>query len=412
MTGSALRQEIDIKDSLKFQAPPRSEPRAEVRVDRIQGRSGFRDLRQSWDSLLDESAADNMFLTWEWLYSWFEHLRRDEELAIFRLSCGSETIGLLPLLLRSRLADRALGVRSADFLGMRAAGSDYLDAIIRRGWEERALKALDGITENRRLVIRVGRAKADDSFIARWSTRLQQRGWRVSTSAAGVCPHIPLAGHTWESYLQSTGKQHRYTVQRKLRNIAKTFEVRFERATSEMERRRALSLLIAMHNLRWDERGGSSAFCTPALAAFHDEFTRLALARGWLRLFTLRLNGRPAAALYGLCYKRVFYFYQSGLDPAYAKHSVGLVLMAMSIQSAIGEGCQEYDFLHGDEAYKFHWAPSVRRISHFLISPPGAAGEIYQQANVFSHRARLFARRRLPKSWADSIAAGLRRFNG
>ena len=207
------------------------------------------------------------------------------------------------------------------------------------------------------------------------------------------------------------GRQHRYTVQRKMRNLSKTFDMRLDQVTTETQRQQALPLLIAMHNLRWEERGGSSAFCTPSLVAFHEEFTRLALARGWLRLFTLRLDGKPAGSLYGLRYKRVFYFYQSGLDPAYAKHSVGLVAMALSIQSAIDEGAEEYDLLHGDEAYKFHWAPRVREVGKFLISPPGLAGAIYQRASRFDRQARLFARRALPRTWADSIARGLRAWN-
>jgi len=55
----------------------------------------------------------------------------------------------------------------------------------------------------------------------------------------------------------------------------------------------------------------------------------LALARDWLRLFVLRFDGKPAASLYGFRYNGVFYFYQSGFDPVYGKHSVGLVTMAL-----------------------------------------------------------------------------------
>src|SRR5207245_43184 len=78
--------------------------------------------------------------------------------------------------------------------------------------------------------------------------------------------------------------------------------------------------------------------------------------RGWLRLSELRLDGRPAASLYGFRYRDTFSFYQSGFDPAYARDSVGLVTMGLAIRSAIEEGAAEYDLLHGDEAYKFQWA--------------------------------------------------------
>ena len=47
---------------------------------------------------------------------------------------------------------------------------------------------------------------------------------------------------------------------------------------------------------------------------FHAEFSQLALERGWLRLFVLRLDGEPAAATYSFCYRGHFYYYQAGLD--------------------------------------------------------------------------------------------------
>ena len=93
----------------------------------------------------------------------------------------------------------------------------------------------------------------------------------------------------------------------------------------------------------------------------------MALARDWLRLFVLRLDGKPAASLYGINYNGVFYFYQSGFDPDYGNHSVGLVTMALAIKAAIEEGAEEYDLLHGDERYKFHWAQELREIDELVV---------------------------------------------
>src|SRR5439155_184650 len=81
----------------------------------------------------------------------------------------------------------------------------------------------------------------------------------------------------------------------------------------------------------------------------YDDVSRSGLELGWLRLFILRLDGRPAAALHGYQYGGVFSFYQAGFDPAFAKQSVGLVTMALAIKSAIEEGADEYDLLHGAE---------------------------------------------------------------
>ena len=114
------------------------------------------------------------------------------------------------------------------------------------------------------------------------------------------------------------------------------------------------------------------------MISFHEEFSRLALERGWLRLYVLWLNGRPAAS-YGFKYGPVFYFYQSGLDPEFEKQSVGLVTMGLAIRKAIEEGVEEYDLLHGDEPYKFLWSRQVRELTRLELYPPQMRGFICRQ---------------------------------
>ena len=57
----------------------------------------------------------------------------------------------------------------------------------------------------------------------------------------------------------------------------------------------------------------------------------------------------PAAALYGFAYGGRFHFYQAGFDEGFARLSVGLVTIGLTIQQAFTEALDEYDFLHGAE---------------------------------------------------------------
>src|SRR2546427_4482076 len=45
-------------------------------------RSGFEKLREEWNELLQASASNCLFLTWEWLYTWWKHLSEDRRLFI------------------------------------------------------------------------------------------------------------------------------------------------------------------------------------------------------------------------------------------------------------------------------------------------------------------------------------------
>ena len=52
-----------------------------------------------------------------------------------------------------------------------------------------------------------------------------------------------------------------------------------------------LGALAAYHASRYEGRGGSTAFRTAAVRAFHEAATQDALERGWLRTYALRLDG-------------------------------------------------------------------------------------------------------------------------
>ena len=112
-----------------------------------------------------------------------------------------------------------------------------------------------------------------------------------------------------------------------------------------------LDTLFALHRARWGATPSDFAD-TP----FHRELAREALARGWLRLWLLELDGRPVAAWHGFQVGSVCSYYQAGRDPALDRHSVGFLLMASSIRAAIEEGATEYRLGRGDETFKSRFA--------------------------------------------------------
>src|SRR5213595_2561030 len=194
-------------------------------------------------------------------------------------------------------------------------------------------------------------------------------------------------------------------------NLTKKFSVRLEPASSEPQRREFMVHLVRLHNLRWQNLGGSDALHTADLVAFHDEVSRVTLERGWLRLFVLWLDGQPVASLYGFRYGRTFYFVQTGFDPAYGRHAVGLITVGLTIKSAIAEGAEEYDFLRGDEAYKFRWAREVRHLATLEVYPRGAPELLYRRTQRLTAVAKRIARQTLPRTVIDRvIAARQRRF--
>ena len=352
----------------------------EIRATRVDSASRFTELRSAWDSLLQSSDAASPFLTWEWLHSWWKHLGGSARLRMLTAGADHRLIAIAPF----RVTTGVARMRCLDLLGTGEAGSDYLDLITRSGFHAEGLDAIERFVVAQNMALRLTHLSSSAAAIG-LANRLHRRHWTQVTTPGGICPYIPLAGHTWDSYLATLGASHRANVRRRLRALDQKFDVRFEQVTANHDRREALERLTQYHQRRFEASG--TAFRTASLCAFHDEATSRFLERGWLRMFVLRVNGAPAAIMYGVLYNRTFYFYQHGFDDSYQQHSIGLVLMALSIRAAIEEGAAEFDMLWGTEPYKFLWARHVRELRNLHLFPPHLGGQL--------HRGLFYARRRL-----------------
>ncbi len=350
----------------------------------------FSQSRAEWNELLSASAANSPFLTWEWLHPWWTHLAGASRLRLVTLRSEQTLLAVAPL----RVSRGHLPFQQLEFLGTGYAGSDYLDVIVRRGVEQEGLLVLAD------RLARDGRAMflhnvSTNALALDLASTLQHAGWSAWTRQHAVCMCIPLAGHTWDSYLATLGSAHRANVRRRIRAIERDFTVRFEAVRTERERADALAALIVQHEARWGSR--STAFCTPELRAFHDDVTRLALQAGWLRLYTLRLNDAIAAVMYGFSYDRRFYFFQHAFDAAYQQYSLGLALMGLTIRAAIEEGTSEFDMLYGNESYKSLWAPAQRTLAQVRLFPPHLAGTLHRKTVEAERTVRALVRRVMPR---------------
>ena len=378
-----------------------------VEIEKLETAGQFERLAGEWTDLLAASPSDCLFLTWEWLFTWWKRLSGGRRLSILAVRAQGELVALAPLAWRPRRLEKFLSMGALEFLGTGTVGSDYLDLIVRSGHATPAIRALAGSLVEAGTAIRFAQVLPDAPNPVAFADELGRRQWAIRSTKTDVCPFIDLTGHTWDSYLDDLGSAHRYNFRRRFRNLERLGRVRFTRVETEADRATALRELVALHQMRWQPRGGSSAFDRPTLVDFHDELSALALARGWLRLFTLRLDDVAVAAVYGFRYRDTFSFYQSGFDPRLGRASVGLLAVGLSIKAAVEEGAREYDFLHGDEAYKFHWARRTREIGRLELYPPHVRGRLYRRAIETSRAARRTARRILPDAVAQRLAVGL-----
>jgi len=368
-----------------------------MNIEVVEDAKAFEDLRAEWNSLLRASISDSVFLTHQWLSSWWRHLSDGRRLSVLLARENGNLIGILPVACRPPQYARMMPTM-LEFLGSGVIGSDYLDLIAKQGREADVSSAFAAYIHGRGTMLQFSQLRTGSCVVSQLVKGLQDYQWTAVHTKLNICPYIDLTSLTWDGYLANLGSSVRKNINRYLRLLPSTFEMRVACANAVSEVDDALDILIDLHRKRWGTTGLSEAFQTTDVITFHREFARLAAAEGWLRILVLWLNGKPAASLYGLRYGPTFYFYQSGFDPAFSKHSVGVATMGLAIKTAIEEGALEYDFLHGDEEYKFHWARATRDLGRMEVFPPQARARLFRHAIHMNRAARRMARRVLSKT--------------
>ena len=312
----------------------------------------FSALELPWKTLAATSERATLFQTWEWSAAWWQHNRRGKRLLALVCEENGVCVGLAPFF-------NVAGVLRLVGTG----GSDYLDLLTLPGHEaEVAAAVASWLVSNKKWLW------ADLQQLAPDAVALGLPG--AACWPGETCPYLPLAS-TYEAFLKTLGKKLRQNIGYYERSMAKTHTLELRLAT-QGTLADDLSAFFTLHQLRWRGRWMPGAFASHAARAFHTDAARSLLESGNLRLHTLRLDRKPVAALYCFHKGSTTYYYLGGFDPALSKLSPGTVLTAKAIQHAIeADGATTFDFLRGDEGYKYRWGAQDRYNQRISLTPPG-----------------------------------------
>jgi hypothetical protein len=98
-----------------------------------------------------------------------------------------------------------------------------------------------------------------------------------------------------------------------------------------------------------------AAFLTPPMCEQMHLSCRAAFENGWLQLAFLEADGRKAGAYLNFDYLNRIWVYNSGFDRHFMDLSVGWVLLGHLLQWANENKRTEFDFMRGDEEYKYRF---------------------------------------------------------
>src|SRR5207249_3171661 len=107
-----------------------------IEVKVIERESDFVALKDEWNGLLARSTANTIFLTWEWLYSWWEHFQIGRRLAIRLVYDDDQLVGIAPFYYEAARIKGIIPLKSLQWLGTGEVGSDYLNVICEPIYED------------------------------------------------------------------------------------------------------------------------------------------------------------------------------------------------------------------------------------------------------------------------------------
>ncbi|XXX79932.1 GNAT family N-acetyltransferase [Sorangium sp. So ce134] len=299
-------------------------------------------LREPWSALWQRCPAAATFQRPEWLLPWCRELGPEEVLSLAFWS-EATLVGLAPLAIHHYRGERLVALLGAGI-------TDYNDVLAAPGYERAVAEAVLAFLDERADAWDVA-----DFHDLRGSSPLfaaeAPPGWSDEVEKHEACPAVMLPEGAGPDDLFSPGMRARVSRARKRLARAGALRVDVADAASVDE---LLDALFANHRARWISRGEGGVL-DEALRPFHRAVARELCARGALRLFGLRLDGRIIASLYGLVERGGLASYITGFDPEFAWYSPGLVMLASAIEHAAREGARTVDFLRGREPYKYEW---------------------------------------------------------
>lgn len=308
----------------------------------------FEDLRDEWNDLLRRAPIDCVFFTWEWHKTWWDAYQPGE-LLILVCREGSRLFGIAPL-----FVTEASACRTAQIIGC-VDVTDYLDFIVDADHLQDVFSAFaDYLASNRDAldVLDLCNIPHDSPTYKILPDLLRGRGFATVAEQQEVCPVIELPDE-WADYLLMLDKKQRHEIRRKLRRIhgidsdVDWYIVNghhdLDAEIDQFIRLMAASDLEKKVFLRDDGN-----------MRFFKNIVPLAQERGWLQMNFLTVGEERAAGYLNFVYGESVMVYNSGLNhQQFGQLSPGIVLLAYNIQYAIKHGYRKYDFLRGDEDYKY-----------------------------------------------------------
>lgn len=325
------------------------------------------ELEKDWEYIFEKSGTNNIFTSWEWCSLWWKHYGKNQKLLVLVIKDGAEIIGIAPLMV-SKGNYSTLWRPVVSFWGGELA--DYMDFLILRDNKEVISVIINFFMKHDDWGMidfkRIPESSPNLIPIRECAAGLKYPyNFRVSC----VSPIVKIK-KDWDDYYKSISKGLRQDIRTGYNKFKLTGDIEFE--TYNIPSPKALlDDLFELHRKRQDYKLGQSLFeLQDNLGFFYDlafAFSRI----GWADISVLKTTNRIVSAVFALKYKGIFYYWIPVFAPEFIKYSPGKIHIHALLKNCFEQNYEIFDFMRGDEEYKFKWANHISNNYEFKIYSNG-----------------------------------------
>ena len=317
--------------------------------------TSFDGIADEWSSFLSRCVVNTPFQTPQWQRAWLRELGNCEPPCLLRFVDDGQVLGMASL--------RASG-GSITFVGDEDV-CDYNDFLVPKEKESPFYEAfIEYLGQREWNTLRLYSLAQNSPTLAHLPDLARSRGYDVEISQKEVSPGKMLP-KTWDDYLASLTKKDRHELRRKLRRLDSAEEVSWYGLTELDDVEKGMDDFLELLKMSKEDK---HRFLTPERERFFRAIAAELGEMGMLSLYFMEMGGKRVASALTFDYGSSRMLYNSGYNPEYGYYSVGLLLNALTLKSAIEEGKAYFDFLRGDEPYKYHLGGVDRPVYTMVVT--------------------------------------------
>lgn len=329
-----------------------------MQVEELDDAEDFYVMRDLWEKTLHRSLENNIFLTWEKTAPSIEHLTDKSSLRILCATENDKLVGIAPF---RKTQKRLRYIRYNIIEPVTNGNTDYAGIILTEEGEKCLSRFLEHLLKQKDWDLFYLPDLPQGSPTLKLIESSRRDLPRLDIRKGWICPYVTIP-NSKEELLANLNPKFRRELNRRLRKLEKEqgrVELKPYYALGSLES--AMNLLFELHQKRWTLRSKAGVFASEHSRNIVMQTAKFFAEKNWFRLYFLTVNGKPVAAEYDLEYGGKMHGHLCGFDPDYSKYSVGNLLLWKVLEECVEKGISEYDFMQGDESYKFDWTDKQRQ---------------------------------------------------